>query len=317
MLYKYVPQARIDVLENLLIRFTQPGAFNDPFEMRPDFQLLSKVDQEKLPKADQYGAGGVRLLTPEAVTQMLEIASAALMRKAASASGSFALDNNDIAQAFFDEQLGVLSLAEAPDNLIMWAHYADQHRGFVLQFDESHDFFSTVHHPKLEMEIGLRRVDYTAERPKASASNLASLIEVLYRKSPAWQCEREWRLIRPLSAAAKWLGAEQPAVGLFLVPAGAIRAVVIGALMPHEQQVALINLLDSSPALKYVSRHNVRLHPIEYALEIYPPLDGNPSGLVSGFASARPPATVSVFGDESPGVNLPANGEADLKTPFT
>jgi hypothetical protein len=34
-LYKYVPPERLDVLRNLRIRFTQPGAQNDPFELRP------------------------------------------------------------------------------------------------------------------------------------------------------------------------------------------------------------------------------------------------------------------------------------------
>src|SRR5690242_17127687 len=34
-LYKYLAAERIDVLENLLIRFTQPVVFNDPFECRP------------------------------------------------------------------------------------------------------------------------------------------------------------------------------------------------------------------------------------------------------------------------------------------
>ncbi|MGB7747777.1 MAG: hypothetical protein WBN75_10875 [Verrucomicrobiia bacterium] len=33
-IFKYVNSERIDILEKLLIRFTQPSCFNDPFEMR-------------------------------------------------------------------------------------------------------------------------------------------------------------------------------------------------------------------------------------------------------------------------------------------
>ena len=40
-LYKYVNTARISMLDDALIRFTQPGAFNDPFEMQPFFQSLA------------------------------------------------------------------------------------------------------------------------------------------------------------------------------------------------------------------------------------------------------------------------------------
>ena len=43
MLYKYVTFERKDILENQLIRFTQPGCFNDPFEMHPSFDLMSKA----------------------------------------------------------------------------------------------------------------------------------------------------------------------------------------------------------------------------------------------------------------------------------
>lgn len=33
--YKYASPERIDILQNAMIRFTQPALFNDPFEMRP------------------------------------------------------------------------------------------------------------------------------------------------------------------------------------------------------------------------------------------------------------------------------------------
>lgn len=35
VLYKYMPVERSKIFDDWLIRFTQPGALNDPFEMRP------------------------------------------------------------------------------------------------------------------------------------------------------------------------------------------------------------------------------------------------------------------------------------------
>jgi hypothetical protein len=35
VLYKYMPAERNTIFDNWLIRFTQPRALNDPFEMRP------------------------------------------------------------------------------------------------------------------------------------------------------------------------------------------------------------------------------------------------------------------------------------------
>ena len=41
MLYKYLAPERIDVLQKRRIRFTPPGAFNDPFEFRPVLKTLA------------------------------------------------------------------------------------------------------------------------------------------------------------------------------------------------------------------------------------------------------------------------------------
>jgi hypothetical protein len=41
MVYKYLHPDRIDVLENGLIRFTQPDLLNDIFEALPDYSGLS------------------------------------------------------------------------------------------------------------------------------------------------------------------------------------------------------------------------------------------------------------------------------------
>ena len=41
-LFKYLPPPRIDVLENLKIRYTQARALNDPFESLPGILLEDK-----------------------------------------------------------------------------------------------------------------------------------------------------------------------------------------------------------------------------------------------------------------------------------
>ena len=95
--YKYVSAERIDILQNRLIRFTQPNGMTDPFEARPYFYI---------PKAEQ------RILS-------------------------------DLPERFYNlhNRAGILSLSETPNNLLMWAHYAEGHTGLILVLDGSHDFF--------------------------------------------------------------------------------------------------------------------------------------------------------------------------------
>jgi hypothetical protein len=45
-LYKYVIADRIDILKNGFIRFTQPDALNDPWEMRPCVEKIIEDDDE-------------------------------------------------------------------------------------------------------------------------------------------------------------------------------------------------------------------------------------------------------------------------------
>ena len=44
MLYKYVSLARRSILEDGLIRFSQPSVFNDPFDLNPCFSLMADED---------------------------------------------------------------------------------------------------------------------------------------------------------------------------------------------------------------------------------------------------------------------------------
>jgi hypothetical protein len=146
MLYKYVTVDRIDILKNGFIRLTQPGDFNDPFELHPSFDLMSKADLAALPDAPETDAAGrsMKMLTPEALAQMLSALAPGLTQTIAETvkdTGAYALNPNKIARSTLDSKYGILSLSETHDNLLMWAHYADHHRGFVIQFDETHPFF--------------------------------------------------------------------------------------------------------------------------------------------------------------------------------
>jgi hypothetical protein len=45
ILYKYLPPVRIASIQNCLIRVTQYGDFNDPFELNPNIDKLANSAQ--------------------------------------------------------------------------------------------------------------------------------------------------------------------------------------------------------------------------------------------------------------------------------
>lgn len=155
-----------------LIRFSQPSAFNDPFEMLPYFGRVEEEPAMIKKIADFLGGdslkecydGALRVaylgIPPESrgvmtFDQFRRQAEEGLERDRAeilSALGQrIALLSNRYGQftsearnevLFITKLIGILSLTEKRDNLLMWAHYAQNHQGLVIEFDEAHEYFN-------------------------------------------------------------------------------------------------------------------------------------------------------------------------------
>jgi hypothetical protein len=86
--------------------------------------------------------------------------------------------------------IGVTCFAEKNDNLLMWSHYADQHKGFCLEFHTDQEPFD-----------GIVRVDYVETMPEISMTKFvidraAGIVnKLLFTKSKDWKYEKEWRRI--------------------------------------------------------------------------------------------------------------------------
>ena len=149
--YKYVSAERIDILQNRLIRFTQPYAMNDPFEARPDFYTLGKkglasafanmIRRAPYRVWEDYKRATRTDLDRWAFANQLEVDPDYAEQLYKDLGHRDILPN--LRNKFYDlhNDAGILSLSETPDNLLMWAHYAQGHTGFVLMLDGSHDFF--------------------------------------------------------------------------------------------------------------------------------------------------------------------------------
>jgi len=107
--------------------------------------------------------------------------------------------------------IGVFSLTEDPANILMWTHYADNHRGFCLGFERRND--NLLGSQKL-----CKSVNYVNEFPKLNIDKLSivaklypsetnpkvdveiklhepNLHNAIFTKAKAWSYEKEWRYI--------------------------------------------------------------------------------------------------------------------------
>lgn len=120
MLYKYVDSKRVDILENLEIRFTQPRALNDPLEASPliDISTEKKSFIEKMEREaqDVWSNASDDEKTPENHI-ILQDAFSELRANALEKMSPFNLgvDLMDL----INPALGVLSLSRTFSNLLM------------------------------------------------------------------------------------------------------------------------------------------------------------------------------------------------------
>lgn len=106
---------------------------------------------------------------------------------------------NDIVKTsmqFIKEQgvyeVSVSCFSEENDNMLMWSHYADSHKGFCLEFDTNYDPFTKMF-----------PVTYSEDIPEIDANkiinnsdnNLETIKVNLLHKYIDWEYEKEWRVL--------------------------------------------------------------------------------------------------------------------------
>src|SRR5664280_2554540 len=101
----------------------------------------------------------------------------------------------------------------------MWAHYASSHNGFVVEFDANHEFFT----PSDFFEV-----QYSATRPRYF--DREDWKPILITKSPEWEYEAEFRLVKPL-AALKPDSIDGVEMHFAELPLSAVKRVFLGCRM--------------------------------------------------------------------------------------
>lgn len=180
-LYKYLP-ARVSFFDNYLIRATNKLGLNDPFEVNPSIDFFVSFCQ--VMKETRFGN------TPEEIKSYL----LSLPRNS---------NWRELGLTWYKNH-GIVSLTETKDNLLMWSHYADEHRGLAVEFDITHEFFNTQYATDSNSHTGkVQRVLYRKER----LSDVGDFfMEPYFHKSDEWAYEKEHRLLLPLlQAESRWI----------------------------------------------------------------------------------------------------------------
>jgi tetratricopeptide (TPR) repeat protein len=247
IVYKYRRDA--DTTESIFtskkVWLSTPAALNDPFEseLRPIDPALRAAKTSEMKQAQLAGfllqalgakkTGGFFGLTKLEVAGLLDRFSTfsdldeAYAEYANFIKGRIGNPPSDPEKMFSQlpaqmSGVGIFSLSEVPDNLLMWAHYAGDHSGLSLGFEvtdgsalasDEHclhvDYSGVVpklhenFHQQLNITLDSRGGLQSSSRIAFSDPVLRAAIST---KGPEWEYEREWRYVEPSAGAFDWPG---------------------------------------------------------------------------------------------------------------
>lgn len=175
----------------------------------------------------------------------------------------------------FNQSIGVLSLSQKLDDILMWAHYAQNNKGFVIEFDANHRFFNQ---PMDDHGLSgcLHRVVYSEDRPNRDSMLDMSPSDIFLLKSEKWKAEEEWRMLQPLENGKRLekdgiaiLDDERQPIYLFPLPPSCITGVIFGSRMSLENRGQIMHVL-STDHYSHVTTYQAVLDDRKFRLNIVP-----------------------------------------------
>ena len=164
--------------------FARASTFNDPFDCNPALSLEATGDEYR-----KWLGGIQRKRTPHLSRLKIRALVGDQIRDFHKMGPEGRRAKLRELMEEIDELVGVLSLVERCDHVLMWSHYADSHRGLCLRFKvpREQSFFGEA-----------RKVVYSPVRPVLNPvkDKIEEMVEkALLTKAESWRYEAEWRVI--------------------------------------------------------------------------------------------------------------------------
>lgn len=203
MLYKYRGfENRGRVLKMITegeIWFASPGGFNDPFDMAIHYDYNTDIKTYR-----KWLLDVCRTDNPNANRQQRRMIIDDALRKFRRKQFQMQADLKRHHDATILKSFGVCCMAEPHDDILMWAHYAQNHAGICVGFD-TNDLIETC---KVRFTfgklLGFLPITYAEEMPlipfyeyslKRRTMGAQEGFRLLTTKSAHWGYEREVRLL--------------------------------------------------------------------------------------------------------------------------
>jgi len=204
-----------------------PEQFNDPFECKPLFSWPSRPTEirSRLLEVTRADKRHSKFTVKKIVNNLM------VQRDGPLGVGSFI--RNVLSE------LRICCFTQKLDNLLFWAHYADSHKGFCLEYDATLLPVSLAF--KVQYQDSYPTVDYPT--PKGQRAFQPVLI-----KSLDWEKELEYRIVIPSGTSVlKDHKIVSPDSKLLSLPENAIKKIFFGVNVDPDHKEFIKNLIKQGP----------------------------------------------------------------------
>jgi len=274
-LYKFMKAKLCRKVLNGRVRFTEYVHLNDPYEtevsltpqaLRRSLEALRKRGlREDEIAALKRQEMLLRRVAPEFVrisaTQLSDEQINRVLNLSIYENADFMISEFRDLQNRLRERVGLFCLSARWESHLMWAHYADSHRGVVVEFDRLEDAFSG---DETELLGEVKQVLYSEDVPQLDFFTRST--ELLFlTKSREWEYEKEFRILLPVSECYPDGNQDDP-IYLYELRRDRISSVIFGLRMPDNEKQEIEMTIRNDPLLHHVRMFQVAPCPGQFLL---------------------------------------------------
>jgi hypothetical protein len=237
----------ISLLNNKILKFSNPGSFNDPWDCKANYIIPKSID-EKNEVLDFFKKAHAKNKSYYSDSYRLKLVNNMLNNNQIFENAINQMSNE--VNFAIDEQYRVFCLTEHPDSILMWSHYASSHSGICIEFNT--DFYP------FRLSDGIQKIKYVMQYPQYKI--LDERHEPLIVKSNHWKYESEWRLIAEEKSKAKSEKTIKTENGLFIFDTKSIKSIILGSMMKIEDQKCVQDIIQEFTPHVIIKRQIFRKH---------------------------------------------------------
>jgi len=230
------------IFERRQIRLPNPTTFNDPFECRPNITIHTGLKKE--------------LFLRKMAKDKLRGADKKTIKKQVSKGKKELLPHYGLIESLYKETIkkfGVYCLSEKKDDILMWSHYSNGHKGLCIEYDSSHEgtlFWEAC------------KVIYQEDYPIVNVMDFGKpkeFCKAFLTKSVHWKYEQEWRILKT---------PDEGGPGFYRFSPELLTGLILGALIEDRHRLKIFDWISHYPT--QIKVYQAKIGRTKYELDIEP-----------------------------------------------